>query len=58
MTTCREEENFRPSMVRYSLETTSDGRFSENFSTFGRHCPDLDCSHEPSASVNAGKSRK
>src|SRR6266545_1975947 len=28
MTTAREEENLRPSMVRYSLETTSVGRFS------------------------------
>ena len=28
MTTAREEENLRPSMVRNSLETTSVGRFS------------------------------
>src|SRR4029077_10478216 len=28
MTTAWEEENLRPSMVRYSLETTSVGRFS------------------------------
>ena len=28
MTTEREEENLRPSMVRYSLDTTSEGRFS------------------------------
>src|SRR5262249_50423168 len=28
MTTEREEENLRPSIVRYSLETTSEGRFS------------------------------
>src|SRR5436853_551325 len=28
MTTARDEENLRPSMVRYSLETTSVGRVS------------------------------
>ena len=28
MTTLREEENLRPSIVRYSLDTTSVGRFS------------------------------
>ena len=28
MTTLRDEENLRPSMVRYSLETTSVGRLS------------------------------
>ena len=33
-------------------------RLSENRSTFGRHWPTLDCSHVPSVSVKAGRSKK
>ena len=42
----------------YARGLRSSSRLRENFSTFGRHWPLLDCSQVPSASAKAGRSKK